>query len=54
MNAPSEESQELFDTADVIIAKGMGNYECMSPDHTQKYLFSSESQMFCSIAFSRT
>ena len=25
------ESQKLFDTADVIIAKGMGNYECMSP-----------------------
>ena len=27
----SEESQKLFNTADVIIAKGMGNYECMSP-----------------------
>lgn len=25
------ESQNLFDTADIIIAKGMGNYECMSP-----------------------
>lgn len=27
----TKESQDLFDTADVIIAKGMGNYECMSP-----------------------
>jgi hypothetical protein len=27
----TKESQKLFDSADVIIAKGMGNYECMSP-----------------------
>lgn len=27
----SIEAQSLFDTADIIIAKGMGNYECMSP-----------------------
>lgn len=27
----STEAQSLFDTADIIIAKGMGNYECMSP-----------------------
>ncbi len=27
----SEESQSLFDTADIIIAKGMGNYECLTP-----------------------
>lgn len=25
------EAQKLFDTADIIIAKGMGNYECMTP-----------------------
>ena len=25
------EAQNLFNTADVIIAKGMGNYECMTP-----------------------
>ena len=25
------EAQSAFDTADVIIAKGMGNYECMTP-----------------------
>ena len=24
-------AQKLFDTADLIIAKGMGNYECMTP-----------------------
>ncbi|MFZ2889237.1 damage-control phosphatase ARMT1 family protein [Sulfuricurvum sp.] len=27
----SHESQKFFDTADLIIAKGMGNYECMTP-----------------------
>lgn len=27
----SIEAQSLFDSADIIIAKGMGNYECMSP-----------------------
>ena len=25
------EAQRLFDTADLIIAKGMGNYECLTP-----------------------
>ncbi|MDQ1297746.1 MAG: damage-control phosphatase, subfamily [Campylobacterota bacterium] len=25
------EAQKLYDTADLIIAKGMGNYECMTP-----------------------
>jgi len=24
-------AQELFDMADVVISKGMGNYECLSP-----------------------
>jgi len=27
----NSESKKLFDTADMIIAKGMGNYECLSP-----------------------
>ncbi|AFV98391.1 MULTISPECIES: ARMT1-like domain-containing protein [unclassified Sulfuricurvum] len=27
----SSEAQKLFDSADLIIAKGMGNYECMTP-----------------------
>ncbi len=31
-------SQELFDRADVIITKGMGNYECLS-DYGRKNLF---------------
>jgi uncharacterized protein with ATP-grasp and redox domains len=27
----SAHAQELFESADLIIAKGMGNYECMTP-----------------------
>lgn len=27
----TQEAKNLFDTADIILAKGMGNYECMSP-----------------------
>jgi hypothetical protein len=27
----TDESKDLFDNADIIIAKGMGNYECLSP-----------------------
>lgn len=27
----NRESQELFDRADLVITKGMGNYECLSP-----------------------
>jgi hypothetical protein len=27
----NEKSQQLFDKADVVITKGMGNYECLSP-----------------------
>ena len=27
----NEESKRLFDTADLVITKGMGNYECLSP-----------------------
>ncbi len=30
-NLASEEAKILFDTADIILAKGMGNYECMTP-----------------------
>jgi uncharacterized protein with ATP-grasp and redox domains len=29
----NEASQKLFDEADVVITKGMGNYECLSPTH---------------------
>lgn len=30
-NRANEESQQLFDEVDVVITKGMGNYECLSP-----------------------
>jgi len=32
-------SQELFDNADLVISKGMGNYECMSPSHRRDICF---------------
>lgn len=35
----SRESQALFDSADLIIAKGMGNYECMTPQKRQNICF---------------
>jgi len=35
----SDEAKELFDHADVIIAKGMGNYECMSPTKRSNICF---------------
>jgi len=37
-NRANKNSQELFDKADVIITKGMGNYECLS-DYGRKNLF---------------
>ena len=33
------ESQNLFNTADVILAKGMGNYECMTPPTRKNICF---------------
>jgi len=35
----SPEAKKLFDTADLIIAKGMGNYECMTPQQRQNICF---------------
>lgn len=32
-------AKELFDTADLVISKGMGNYECMSPSHRRDICF---------------
>ncbi len=32
-------SKELFDSADLVISKGMGNYECMSPSHRKNICF---------------
>ncbi len=33
------EAQSLFDNADIVISKGMGNYECLSPSHRDKICF---------------
>jgi len=35
----TEEAQRLFDTSDLIIAKGMGNYECMTPQKRNNIAF---------------
>ncbi|MDD5716584.1 MAG: ARMT1-like domain-containing protein [Sulfuricurvum sp.] len=35
----SSEAQSLFDQADLILAKGMGNYECMSPERRKGICF---------------
>lgn len=35
----TSEAQELFDSADLVISKGMGNYECLSPSHREKICF---------------
>ena len=32
-------SQKLFDSADVIITKGMGNYECLSDLEEERLFF---------------
>jgi len=38
-NRANEESQKLFDSADLVISKGMGNYECLSPSHRKDICF---------------
>ena len=35
----NEKSKELFDKVDLVISKGMGNYECMSPSHRTDICF---------------
>ena len=35
----SKEAQKLFDNADLVISKGMGNYECLSPSHRENICF---------------
>jgi uncharacterized protein with ATP-grasp and redox domains len=35
----SEEAKTLFDIADIILAKGMGNYECMTPQQRSNICF---------------
>ncbi|MEO1938191.1 MAG: ARMT1-like domain-containing protein [Sulfurimonas sp.] len=38
-NRATKEAQELFDSADLVISKGMGNYECLSPTHRENVCF---------------
>ncbi len=38
-NRANSYSKELFDSADLVISKGMGNYECMSPSHRSDICF---------------
>jgi len=33
------DAKELFDNADLVISKGMGNYECLSPTHRKNICF---------------
>ncbi len=35
----SKEAQKLFDGADLVVSKGMGNYECLSPAPREKICF---------------
>lgn len=35
----SKEAKELFDSADIVISKGMGNYECLSDSHKKDIYF---------------
>lgn len=35
----TSEAKELFDAVDLVISKGMGNYECLSPSHRDKICF---------------
>jgi uncharacterized protein with ATP-grasp and redox domains len=35
----SEEAKKMFDTADLVLAKGMGNYECMTPQQRSDICF---------------
>jgi hypothetical protein len=38
-NRANAKSKELFDSVDLVISKGMGNYECMSPSHRKDICF---------------
>ena len=35
----TKEAKKLFDSADLVISKGMGNYECLSPSHREQICF---------------
>jgi damage-control phosphatase, subfamily I len=38
-NRANSQAQELFDSADLVISKGMGNYECLTPSHRDNICF---------------
>ncbi len=38
-NRATDEAKELFNNADIVISKGMGNYECLSPSHRDNICF---------------
>ena len=38
-NRATKDAQELFDSVDLVISKGMGNYECMSDSHRKNICF---------------
>lgn len=38
-NRATQEAQELFDKADLVISKGMGNYECLTPIQRENICF---------------
>jgi len=38
-NRANQESKKLFDSVDLVISKGMGNYECLSPSHREDICF---------------
>ncbi|MCW8895646.1 MAG: ARMT1-like domain-containing protein [Sulfurimonas sp.] len=38
-NRANSFSKELFDSVDLVISKGMGNYECLSPSHRKNICF---------------
>ncbi len=38
-NRANDYSKKLFDSVDLVISKGMGNYECMSPSHRKNICF---------------
>jgi len=38
-NRANSHSKELFDSVDLVVSKGMGNYECMSPSHRKDICF---------------
>ncbi len=38
-NRANEVSQKLFDSVDLVVSKGMGNYECLTPSHRSDIAF---------------